>query len=68
MIPPERRDRAIQVLQMIQTDVEADTRRREGMPFTGRNVGQALGEIAAQVGAIAKAVEMLLREHEGAQA
>lgn len=64
----EQRDRAINVMQMIQTDVETDSRRREGMEFTGRNVSVALGEIAAQVGAIARAVELLLREHERAQA
>lgn len=68
MIPPERRDRAIQVMQEIQADVETDSRRRDGQEFNGRNVATALGELAAQVGAIARGVEMLLREHEGAQA
>lgn len=64
---PEQRDRAIQVMQIIQSDVEADTNRREGLPLTGANVAAALGEICAQVGALARGVELLLREHEGAQ-
>lgn len=68
MIAPERRDQAVRVMQEIQADVASDTRRREGMAFTGQNVGQALGELAAQVGAIARGVELLLRDHEGAQA
>ena len=64
---PEKRDAAIRVMQMIQTDVATDTRRREGMELTGHNVATALGEIAAQVDAVARGVELLLREHEGMQ-
>lgn len=58
----ERLTRAREVMQTIQTDVEADTARREGQALTGHNVAVALGEIAAQVGATARAVELLLTE------
>lgn len=64
MITPLQRAKAIQSMQMIQTDVAADTSRREGLPLTGPNVAQALGELAAQVGAIARGVEILLSEGE----
>jgi hypothetical protein len=63
MTGPERK-RAVEVMQMIQADVETDTERREGLPFTARNVAGALGELAAQIGAVARTVELLLHEQE----
>lgn len=62
---PEKRSAAVSVMQMIQQDVESDTARREGQAFTGANVAAALGEIAAQVQAVARAVELLLTDGGG---
>lgn len=65
---PEQRARVIEVMRDIQADVEADTKRRNGEPFDGRHVGQALGEISAMVHAVAQAVELIaaaLPEQEG---
>ena len=59
---PERKDAIRSVLQMIREDVVTDTARREGLPLTGRNVAGALGEICAQVGALANICEALLDE------
>lgn len=56
----ERRDRVIEVMREIQTDMEADTRRREGQPFNGRTVAAALGELSATLSVLAHAVELLL--------
>lgn len=59
---PERRAAVVAVMKMIQEDVAADTSRREGLPFTGATVAAALGEICAQVGALAHAIECILTE------
>ena len=50
------------VLRMIARDCEEDTRMREGQAFTGQNVAAALGEICAQIAAIA---EILAQHIEG---
>ena len=46
-------ERIIAICTGIRTDIEDDVRRREGMPLTGENVAVALGEICAQVHALA---------------
>lgn len=66
MIPAEQLLRMREVAQTISADCAADTAKREGMEFTGRNVGQALGELAAQVDALARMVDTLLAEQDGA--
>jgi len=49
----ERRERVVKMLRGLRNDIEVDVDRREGLPFTGRNVSEALGEICAQIDAIA---------------
>ena len=46
-------ERAVTMLRTLRADIEADVERRERLPFTGATVGQALGEICAQVDALA---------------
>lgn len=52
-------DRVLKALGEIRSDVEQDVARREGMPFNGATVGEALGEICAQIDALARCMEVL---------
>lgn len=61
MMTPERSERAVQMLIALKADIEADVARRDGMLLTGRNVAEALGEIAAQVDALANVLIEILR-------
>lgn len=44
----------------IALDAEDDTKRRDGQAFTGENVGRALGEVCAQVQALARINAVLI--------
>lgn len=59
---PERKSAIESVLEMLREDIVADVKRRDGQPLTGENVGQALGEIAAQVDALAHICQALLAD------
>lgn len=59
--------RAVEVARMIQTDVEADVIRTEGMAFTGANVAEMYGNLSAAVVTLAKMVEGLLEENIAAR-
>ena len=67
MIPIDKLDRMSAMLAEVQTDAEADTKRREGLPLTGPVVAAALGEICASYAAIARALQVIvddLREEQ----
>ena len=57
-------DRALAVISAIRQDLEADCVRHEGQPFTGRNVAEQFGELAAAVDAIARIVGDLIERTE----
>lgn len=57
---PERAEAAVGMLTELRADIRADTHRRDGMELTGRNVGEAFGEICAQVDALANVLIMML--------
>lgn len=52
------------ILKMIVDDMAADTERREGLPFDGRTVAAALGEISATIAGLAEIVATLLPTEE----
>jgi hypothetical protein len=58
------RARALQVVEQIQQDMEADTNRWEGAAFTGRNVSEMFGEIRGTIAGLAHVVEKILDEME----
>jgi hypothetical protein len=62
MMTPQRREQIAAVLEGLRSDIEADVSRRDGLPFNGATVAQALGEICAQVDALAHALIVILRE------
>lgn len=57
---PEERAAHSNRMRMVSEDCVTDSTRRDGEPFTGNNVGAALGEIAAQIKAIADTVKAML--------
>lgn len=50
---PERAARRVQMLRILRSDIDADVSRRDGMPLTGQAVATALGEMCAQIDALA---------------
>lgn len=66
MMTPKRIVRAIEVLDAIATDMEADVSRDERLPFTAENVARSLGEIRAAVQALANIISASLQSEEGA--
>lgn len=58
----EHAGRIQRTLSMIRDDIRADVVRREGQPFDGRHVAAALGEICAQVDALAAILQVLVGE------
>jgi hypothetical protein len=61
MMGPERAARAVGMLEELRADIEADVSRRDGQPFDGPHVAVALGEICAQVDALANVLIEILR-------
>lgn len=59
---PARKAAIESALEVIREDITTDVTRRDGQPLTGANVGQALGEICAQVDALASICQALLAE------
>ena len=59
---PQKIDKAIEMLTELRADITTDVVRRDGQPFTGYEVGTALGEIAAQLDAVAHVVLEMLPE------
>lgn len=53
MMTLDQRSRAVTMLRALRQDIAADVRRRDGLILSGRSVGTALGEICAQVDALA---------------
>jgi hypothetical protein len=58
----ERAARFRSMLTALRADTEADVIRFEGQPFTGRAVGEALGQLGAQIDALAGVCAVLLDE------
>ena len=59
---------AAEMLVTLRADIPADVERREGLPFTGQTVAAALGEICAQVDAVAHACQILIEAAQEARA
>lgn len=60
MVNPDRLTRMQEVCLEISRDMERDTVAREGQAFTGRLVGEALGQQAAAIQALANTLHELL--------
>jgi hypothetical protein len=58
----DQREKMLGVLRMVQSDIQADVKRRDGQPFNGRNVSEALGEMYAQIDALANVLVHLLED------
>jgi len=52
-------ERAVEVLQAIADDMEADVKHFDGKPFTGRTVAEIHGNLAAAI----KAIALALKQH-----
>jgi hypothetical protein len=53
-----------ETMRVVRADCEADAIRTEGMPMTGRNVGEMFGSTLAMIAAVARGVELLAEERE----
>jgi hypothetical protein len=65
--PEERLESIISVMEMVQSDCEQEAMSIDGKPFTGGVVAEQLGNLLAEVAAVAKAVEalaLILKEEE----
>lgn len=62
MMTPERSRSAVAMLTVLREDIAADIRASEGQAFNGPNVAHALGNLAAQVDALAHVLVDLLTE------
>lgn len=62
---PGRKASAAQMLRNLRRDITDDVQRREGMAFTGENVAAALGEMCAQIDALAAVLIALLEDEDG---
>ena len=51
-------------LRLIQQDSYDDASKIDGLPFTGKNVGVAIGNVLAQVNSLARVMESLLPDDE----
>jgi hypothetical protein len=58
----DQTDRIQRTLAVIREDIRADVERREGQPFDGRHVAAALGEICAQIDALAGILQVMVGE------
>lgn len=58
---PERAARAVEMLEELRADIRADVSRREGRIADGPTVAVALGEICAQVDALANVLIEVLK-------
>jgi hypothetical protein len=59
--------RHAEIMRTVAADCEADATRVDSRPFTGRGVGEALGEMLAMIAACAKSVAVLadtLADHD----
>lgn len=56
----ERKEKAIEVLGMMITDLENDMLELDGMPFNGNTVGEAFGTLSAVVYTLAKIQKEIL--------
>lgn len=59
-IDSSQAERVVHMLTDLRVDIANDVIRREGQPFTGPNVAAALGEICAQVDALASVLLWML--------
>lgn len=59
---PERAVGAVRMLRALRSDIGADVSRREGMPLTGQTVATALGEMCAQIDALAAVLIAILED------
>lgn len=61
----EKTTRLASVMRLVQGDAEREGLGTDGFPFNGRTVGTQFGNIAAEIKALAMAVEVLCGEIEG---
>jgi hypothetical protein len=52
------------MLKTLQTDIRQDVNQREGMELTGPNVAKALGEMCAQIDALARVLTEILERQD----
>lgn len=64
MMEPERKARAVRMLRTLRQDLEEDVLELEGAKFTAQNVSIALGQMAAQIDALANVLIELMEEGE----
>lgn len=57
-----KKEKVLEVLDMIIEDTEKDAKAFEGKPFDGRTVAEYFGVIGAQVQALAKIVKQVVEE------
>ena len=58
----QQRFNALSMLHTLRADIVDDVARRDGLPLTGQNVAVALGEICAQVDALARVLIAILED------
>jgi hypothetical protein len=63
-ISEEQRTNLVRVLNIIRDEIPEDVQRREGLPFTGRTMAEALAEICAEVDALAHILLIMLGEDD----
>ncbi len=63
-IDPSQVERVVQMLTDLRVDIASDVLRREKLLLTGDNVAVALGEICAQVDALAHVLLWMLEESQ----
>ncbi|MFA5036948.1 MAG: hypothetical protein WC479_07210 [Candidatus Izemoplasmatales bacterium] len=56
----EKKDRVIEVLEMIATDMKNDAKRFDGQPFNGKIVAEYFGCQGAAIAALAKIIKTIL--------
>lgn len=48
-----------ETMRAVQADCRSDAARTEGMPMTGRNMGELFGSTLAMIATVARALELL---------
>jgi hypothetical protein len=62
MVTKEQLAKHVDVMRMVQADCEADARALDSTPFTPHGLGTALGQVLAQIKAVAKTCEVLAEQ------
>jgi len=59
-----KKEKIINVMNMVIEDVKNDAREFDGKPFTGKTMGEYMGNHGAAIAAIANAIKDILTESE----